>query len=221
MGRYTLVINSIKQLIKWLPGSGLITTHLLTNYDIHDEAFNQFPILRRLAKFILCGSLSGSCQLFSIFCASRTSYYIKPYCIVCCMIWVAFSALMLFVRWQEGHPACKNIGWWWRWALVSSDGVAPSRIVGVSASVNLLLQHKVQKFSCGTGSPGWSRKKDHKIVAVVWCCMIWFGIELFRMLSETAYGKINTEIYCTHSFCQKFGTGLMPEYRYFIVLKYG
>ena len=28
---------------------------------------------------------------------------------------------------------------WWRWALVSLDGVAPSRLVGVSASVNLLL----------------------------------------------------------------------------------
>jgi len=47
----------------------------------------------------------------------------------------------------------------WRWALVSPDGVAPSRMVGVSASVNVPLHHKVQKFSSGTGSPGWSRKK--------------------------------------------------------------
>jgi len=30
--------------------------------------------------------------------------------------------------------------------------VAPSRMVGVSASVNLPLHHKVQKFSSGTGS---------------------------------------------------------------------
>jgi len=28
----------------------------------------------------------------------------------------------------------------------------------VSASVNLPVHHKVQKFSSGTGSPGWSRK---------------------------------------------------------------
>ena len=34
----------------------------------------------------------------------------------------------------------------------------------VSASVNLPLHHKVQKFSSGTGSPGWSRKKGHKTV---------------------------------------------------------
>ena len=34
---------------------------------------------------------------------------------------------------------------WWRWALVSPDGVAPSRMVSVSASVNLPLHHKVQK----------------------------------------------------------------------------
>jgi len=48
------------------------------------------------------------------------------------------------------------------------DGVAPSRMVGVSASVNRPLHHKVQKFSSGTGSPGWSRKKGRKTV-VAWC----------------------------------------------------
>jgi len=45
---------------------------------------------------------------------------------------------------------------------VSPDGVAPIRMVDVSASVNLPLHHKVQKFSSGTGSPGWSRKKAVK-----------------------------------------------------------
>ena len=55
---------------------------------------------------------------------------------------------------------------WWRWVLVSPDGVAPSRIVGVSASVNLPLHHEVQKFSSGTGSPGWSQKKGRKMVVV-------------------------------------------------------
>ena len=38
----------------------------------------------------------------------------------------------------------------------------PSRMVGVSASLNLPLHHKVQKFSSGTGSPGWSRKRAIK-----------------------------------------------------------
>jgi len=67
---------------------------------------------------------------------------------------------------QEGHPACKKIGGWWRWALLSPDGVAHSRMVGVSASVNLPLHHKVQKCSSGTGSPGWSGKKA---VKWLWC----------------------------------------------------
>jgi len=40
-------------------------------------------------------------------------------------------------------------------------------MVGVSASVNLPLHHKVQKFSSGTGSPGWSQKKGGKTVVVV------------------------------------------------------
>ena len=51
--------------------------------------------------------------------------------------------------------------------MVSPDGVAPSRMVGVSASVNLPLHHEVQKFSPGTGSPWWSWKKGRKMV-VVW-----------------------------------------------------
>ena len=62
------------------------------------------------------------------------------------------------------------MGGWWRWALVSPDGVAPSRMVSVSASVNLSLHHKVQKFSSGTGSLRWSQKKGHKTVV---CVFVW------------------------------------------------
>ena len=53
---------------------------------------------------------------------------------------------------------------WWRWALVSPDGVAPSRMVSVSASVHLPLHHKVQKIFSGTG---WSGKKCRKTVVDV------------------------------------------------------
>ena len=81
---------------------------------------------------------------------------------------VAFSALMLLVGRQEGHPACKKMEGWWRWAVVSLVGVAPSQMVGESACVNLRLHHKVQKFSSGTGSPGWSQKRGRKTVVVVW-----------------------------------------------------
>jgi len=40
-------------------------------------------------------------------------------------------------------------------------------MVGVSASVNLPLHRKVQKFSSGTGSAGRSRKKGRKMAVVV------------------------------------------------------
>ena len=78
----------------------------------------------------------------------------------------AFTALALLAGRQEGHPACK------KWGMVemgagSADGVAPSRMFDVSASVNLPLNHEIQKFSSGTGSPGWSRKKGRKTVVVV------------------------------------------------------
>jgi len=54
-------------------------------------------------------------------------------------------------------------------------GGAPSRMVGVFASVNLPLHHKVQKFSSGTGLHGWPRKKGRKmivVVAVLWSHVI-------------------------------------------------
>jgi len=68
-------------------------------------------------------------------------------------------------------PILCRVGWW-RWALVSPDGMAPSRMVGVSASVNLPLHHKVKKFSSGTGSPGWSWKKGCKTDVVWWWCRV-------------------------------------------------
>jgi len=55
---------------------------------------------------------------------------------------------------------------WWRLTLVSPDGAAPSRIVDVSASVNLPLDHKVQKFSSGASSRGGPGKR-----AVKWLCV--------------------------------------------------
>jgi len=67
----------------------------------------------------------------------------------------------------------------WRWALLSPDEVAPSRRVGVSASVNLPLHHKVQKFSSGTGSPGWSRKKGRRTVVVVVVAVLYICLQCF------------------------------------------
>jgi len=103
------------------------------------------------------------------FCTPKSRRLLRPvFYTSCCAKLVAFSALTLLVGWQEGHPACKKWGWW-RWALLSPDGVAPSRMVDVTASVNLPLQHKVQKFFSGTSSPGWFRKKGRKTVVCVLC----------------------------------------------------
>jgi len=85
----------------------------------------------------------------------------------------------VLVEQQEGHLARKKYAGMVVVVLVSPDGVAPSRMVSVSASVNLPLHCKVQKFSSGTGSPRWSHKKGRKTV-VVWC-----GGGLFRSYSTT------------------------------------
>ena len=70
-------------------------------------------------------------------------------------------------------------------------------MVGVSASVNLPLHHKVQKFSSGTGSPEWSRKKGRKTVVV---CVLWYYyIAAFQWLSTavTVSEKIDSCITAT------------------------
>jgi len=78
---------------------------------------------------------------------------------------VAFSALTLLVGRQEEHPACKERG----------DDGGGHRLVrmewrpaGWSMCLLLLVFHKVQKFSSGTSSPGWSRKEGRKTVVCVW-----------------------------------------------------
>ena len=97
------------------------------------------------------------------------------------------------------------------WALVSRDGMAPSRMVGVSASVNLLLHHKVQKFSSGTSSPGWSQKNGHKTV-VVWCvccnlcqnrtewCKKWTICHGVKKQPNVSEGSVGTYLRCGRTF---------------------
>jgi len=82
-------------------------------------------------------------------------------------------------------------GGWWRLALISPDGVAPSQMVVVSPSVNLPLHHKVQKFSSGTISPRWSRKKGHKTV-VVWYNII---IKIIIIIIQYFYSTYIVQIY--------------------------
>jgi len=71
----------------------------------------------------------------------------------------------------------------------------PSRMVGVSASVNLALHRKVQKFSSDTGSPGWSRKKGRKTV-VVWCGVVYDllpGPRYFCIYSRLAHQMVSLQ----------------------------
>ena len=102
------------------------------------------------------------------------------------------------------------MGGWWRWALVSPDGV-----VGVCASVSPPLHHEVQKFYCGTGSPGWSRKKDRKTV-VAWCgtspnllnrvvfmshWLLASGVELERSVSIYPYMLTSSPVVKSYWLC--------------------
>jgi len=60
-------------------------------------------------------------------------------------------------------------GGWWRWALVSPDGVAPSRMVNVSASINLPLHHKVRSSLLAPAHPSGTGKRAVKRLWWLWC----------------------------------------------------
>ena len=88
--------------------------------------------------------------------------------------------MTLLVGLQDGHPACKNMGGWWRWALVSPDGVAPSRMVGVSASVNLPLHYSLLV----PAHPGGPRKKGRKTVVVGGGGNVWQWVFTGRLSNQ-------------------------------------
>jgi len=74
----------------------------------------------------------------------------------------SFSSLTLLVGRQEELPACKKMGGWWRWVLVGLDGVAPNRMVGVFAFVNLPLHHKSRSSLLAPAHLGGPRKRAVK-----------------------------------------------------------
>jgi len=108
-----------------------------------------------IGKYLASQSDDRTVRIWRTYSWKPEAVVSDPFKEVCLMlisvVLVAFSALALLVGRQEGHPICKKKLGMVEVALVSPDGVVPSRIVGVFASVNLPLHHKVQKFSSGTG----------------------------------------------------------------------
>jgi len=103
---------------------------------------------------------------------------------------LAFSALTLLVGQQEGHPARKKMVGWWRWALVSSDGVAPSRMISVSASVNLTFTIKSRSSLLAPAHPGGPGKNGRKTVVWWWWCschILFFHWLLYYLRGEQTY----------------------------------
>jgi len=75
-----------------------------------------------------------------------------------------------------------KVGGWW-WALVSPDGVAPSQIVCVSASVNLHLHHKSRSFLLAPAHPGGPRKSGIK---QLWCVVVVWDFERLQTAKVTS-----------------------------------
>ena len=72
-------------------------------------------------------------------------------------------------------------------------------MVGVSASVNFPLHHKVQKFSSGTDLHGWSRK-----MAVKWLGCVGGGGSLLILISNVQVMQL--------IFCKLVFRFLLPHF---------
>jgi len=91
------------------------------------------------------------------------------------MVYVCFQCFDT-VGQHVGHLACK------KWGMGGGGGHwlvrmewRPSGWSVCLPLVNLPLHHKVQKFSSGISSPGWSRKKGHEtVVDLWWWWWVWY-----------------------------------------------
>ena len=137
-----------------------LTVHLTQNHTSSSSSSST-----ALVQSSTADRLQDGCQQQPLPRSTRVSRYQKKHSHTHTLsLWPLYNIFKLTFSISNGRPM-----WgWWRWALVSPDGVAPSRMVSVSASVNLPLHHEVQKFSSGTSSPGWSRKKGRKTDVVWW-----------------------------------------------------
>jgi len=111
-------------------------------------------------------------------------------------------------------------------------------MVGVSASVNLPLHHKVQKFSSGTGSPGWSRKKGrkngcgghdkvlYKFTVTYFTFTTTVSWPLYRITCISRHPQLRTggffgaKFYCPHAIADAHstGTGYYEQITHFDIL---
>ena len=86
------------------------------------------------------------------------------------------------------------MGGWWRWALVSPDGVAPSRMVGVSASVIFPCTIKSRNSLLAPAHLGGPGKRAIKWL---WCGVVVL-VNMFinhRVASDTLHILINDTFY--------------------------
>jgi len=68
---------------------------------------------------------------------------------------------------RKGIQPVKNMGGWWRWALVSLDGVVPSQMVGVCLLLIFPCIMKSRNSLLAPAHLDGPRNKGHKTVVVV------------------------------------------------------
>ena len=88
------------------------------------------------------------------------------------------------------------LGGWWRWALVSPDGVAPSWMVNVSACVNLPCTIKSRSSLLALAHPGGPGKRA---VKRLWWCWLFCWVHLLISSKYQIFSRAS--VHCC-DFCQ-------------------
>ena len=87
---------------------------------------------------------------------------------------MVFSALMLLVGWQEGHPACKKLKWWGAGMVICLERGADlhmAQLMPLSLTVSCFSKIQIGFTFLVLAHPGSPGKRAIKRV----CVCVWFS----------------------------------------------
>ena len=86
----------------------------------------------------------------------------------------AFSALMLLVGQQEGHPACKKLEWWGAGMVICLERDADlhvAQLMPLPLTVSFFSKIQIGFTCLVLAHPGCPRKRAVRRVCVCVCCL--------------------------------------------------
>jgi len=151
---------------------GVRQLRLILRYIISHHTGNTDAGLKCLRTIEISLKWWNACTKLQVDRFYAGSTFSRPRHLFVCHFQISLLPSVLWHCWFGGRKGIRPVknGGWWRWALVSPDGVVPSQMVGVSASVNLPSHHNSRSSLLAPAHLGDPRR------AVKWLWWWWFQV---------------------------------------------